>query len=127
MPGLAGIVLHSPLASGQRPRGSPHAVLCMVWGHIPLQGVAATLAQRVFRFCGGFAGMRVMHPTWTMWPSWLDVFSNINLVPKIEAPVLIMHVRLPPCFLLGMSSEQHVLTYPCLRRLAGVKAHPAVG
>ena len=46
--------------------------------------------------------MRVMHPTWTMWPSWLDVFSNISLVPRIEVPVLIMHVRLLACCLCDM-------------------------
>ena len=58
VPGLAGVILHSPLATG----------------------------------------MRVMNPTWTRWPSWLDVFPNIKLISKINAPMLIMHVRpwLPP-------------------------------
>ncbi len=53
VPGLAGVILHSPLATG----------------------------------------MRVMNPTWTRWPSWLDVFPNIKLISKISAPTLIMHVR----------------------------------
>ena len=53
VPGLAGVILHSPLATG----------------------------------------MRVMNPTWTRWPSWLDVFPNIKLISKINAPTLIMHVR----------------------------------
>lgn len=52
VPGLAGVILHSPLATG----------------------------------------MRVMNPTWTRWPSWLDVFPNIKLISKISAPTLIMHV-----------------------------------
>lgn len=37
-------------------------------------------------------GMRVMKPTLTWWPSWLDIFPNIKLISKISAPTLIMHV-----------------------------------
>ena len=55
VPGLAGVILHSPLATG----------------------------------------MRVMNPTWTRWPSWLDIFPNVKLVAKISAPTLIMHVSSP--------------------------------
>jgi hypothetical protein len=41
----------------------------------------------------GCAGMRVMNPTWHYWPTFLDVYPNIRLVPKIDAPLLILHVR----------------------------------
>ena len=41
----------------------------------------------------GSAGMRVMNPTWQYWPTFLDVYPNIRLVTKIEAPLLILHVR----------------------------------
>jgi hypothetical protein len=46
--------------------------------------------------------MRVLYPGWTLWPSWLDVFPNIRLMPSIEAPVLIMHVRSSSLSLPGM-------------------------
>ncbi|EIE24656.1 alpha/beta-hydrolase [Coccomyxa subellipsoidea C-169] len=36
-------------------------------------------------------GMRVMNPTWNYWPTFLDVYPNIRLVPKIAAPLLILH------------------------------------
>lgn len=36
-------------------------------------------------------GMRVMNPTWHYWPTFLDVYPNIRLVTKIEAPLLILH------------------------------------
>ena len=42
------------------------------------------------------AGMRVVNPGWAWWPSWLDVYHNLRLVPKIKAPVLVMHVRALP-------------------------------
>ena len=38
------------------------------------------------------AGMRVLNPGWRHWPSALDIFPNFRLVPKIQCPVLIMHV-----------------------------------
>ena len=38
------------------------------------------------------SGVRVLSPTLRWWPSWADVFPNHTLVPKIKAPVLIMHV-----------------------------------
>ena len=42
-------------------------------------------------------GMRVVNPGWGWWPSWLDVYNNLRLVPRIKAPLLVMHVRsLPP-------------------------------
>ena len=49
----------------------------------------------MFIACGSLhgAGMRVVNPGWGWWPSWLDVYHNLRLVPKIKAPVLVMHVR----------------------------------
>ena len=35
----------------------------------------------------------MVNPGWGWWPSWLDVYHNLRLVPKINAPVLVMHVR----------------------------------
>ncbi len=40
------------------------------------------------------AGMRVLNPNWKWWPSWLDVYPNAQLLPKIKAPVLVIHVSL---------------------------------
>ncbi len=37
-----------------------------------------------------------MNPTWNYWPTFLDVYPNIRLVPKIAAPLLILHVRMKP-------------------------------
>ena len=37
--------------------------------------------------------MRVLNPNWKWWPAWLDVYPNAQLLPKIKAPILIIHVR----------------------------------
>ena len=36
--------------------------------------------------------MRVLNPNWKWWPSWLDVYPNAQLLPKIQSPVLVIHV-----------------------------------
>ena len=36
--------------------------------------------------------MRVLQPGLVWWPSWADVYPNHLLVPKIQCPVLVMHV-----------------------------------
>lgn len=38
-----------------------------------------------------YSGLRVLFPTWSFWPSWLDVYPNHLCVPKIEVPCLILH------------------------------------
>ena len=38
--------------------------------------------------------MRVLRPSLKKWPLWLDIYPNFEFVPKIDAPVLIMHVSL---------------------------------
>ena len=43
-------------------------------------------------------GMQVMKPEWKWWPSALDIYPNQALVAKIDAPVLIMHVRSARCW-----------------------------
>ena len=54
--------------------------------------------------------MRVVNPGWGWWPSWLDVYHNLRLLPKIQAPVLVMHVsRIPkpaPCLLPGKAVRE---------------------
>lgn len=50
-PGLAGVVLHSPLLSG----------------------------------------LRVLYPGLRSWPSWLDVFPNQQLLPQVDALVMVLH------------------------------------
>ena len=34
-----------------------------------------------------------MKPEWKWWPAALDIYPNAGLISKIDAPVLIMHVR----------------------------------
>ncbi len=46
--------------------------------------------------CAWAPGMRVVNPGWGWWPSWLDVYHNLRLLPKIQAPVLVMHVSCSP-------------------------------
>lgn len=50
-PGVAGVVLHSPL----------------------------------------YSGVRVLQPNMKFWPGWLDIFPNHLLVPRITAPLLVLH------------------------------------
>lgn len=38
------------------------------------------------------AGMRVLNPGWSAWPSCLDVFVSSKLMPRVDCPVLVMHV-----------------------------------
>ena len=38
-------------------------------------------------------GMRVLNPGWKLWPACMDVFVNSKLVPQIDCPILVMHVR----------------------------------
>lgn len=40
------------------------------------------------------AGMRVLNPGWSAWPSCLDVFVSSKLMPRVDCPVLVMHVSL---------------------------------
>ncbi|CAD7695612.1 unnamed protein product [Ostreobium quekettii] len=37
------------------------------------------------------SGIRVLYPNLKWWPSWADVYRNYQLMPKVKAPVLIMH------------------------------------
>ena len=39
------------------------------------------------------SGMRVLNPSLKWWPGWADVYQNYQLMPKVQAPVLVMHVR----------------------------------
>ena len=39
------------------------------------------------------SGIRVLNPSLKWWPGWADVYQNYQLMPKVEAPVLVMHVR----------------------------------
>ena len=43
------------------------------------------------------AGMRQLRPGMKYWPAWFDIFPNSELLPRIEAPVCILHVRLAQC------------------------------
>ncbi len=94
VPGLAGVILHSPLATG----------------------------------------MRVMNPTWTRWPSWLDIFPNVKLVAKISAPTLIMHVSSPcstplivvPYCLLALQEMKGVVAHSCCRSTACSSLDPSL-
>ena len=36
--------------------------------------------------------MRVLNPGWSRWPAWADIFPNHKAVPRIEAPLLVIHV-----------------------------------
>lgn len=38
--------------------------------------------------------VRVLKPHVRWWPSWADVYPNHTLAPRIQAPVLVMHVRI---------------------------------
>lgn len=44
------------------------------------------------RFGLSAAGMRVLNPGWSAWPSCLDVFVSSKLMPRVDCPVLVMHV-----------------------------------
>lgn len=37
------------------------------------------------------SGMRVLNPNLKWWPGWADVYQNYQLMPKVKAPVLVMH------------------------------------
>jgi hypothetical protein len=38
------------------------------------------------------SGVRVLNPNLRWWPSFADIYPNHLMVPKIQAPTLIMHV-----------------------------------
>jgi hypothetical protein len=42
------------------------------------------------------SGIRVLNPNLRYWPTWLDVFPNHQLIPKITKPVMVLHVSGPP-------------------------------
>ena len=37
------------------------------------------------------SGFRVLRPDVKRWPVWLDIYPNLEFVPKINCPILIMH------------------------------------
>lgn len=37
----------------------------------------------------------MLNPGWRRWPAALDIFPNHKLAPRIQCPVLVMHVRQP--------------------------------
>lgn len=37
------------------------------------------------------SGMRVLKPSMKKWPVWLDIYPNFEFVPRITAPILVMH------------------------------------
>ncbi|KAI8475436.1 MAG: Alpha/Beta hydrolase protein [Monoraphidium minutum] len=37
------------------------------------------------------SGVRVLQPNVRFWPGWLDIFPNHLLVPRIRAPLLVLH------------------------------------
>jgi len=39
------------------------------------------------------AGMRQLRPGMKYWPAWFDIYPNSQLLPKVAAPVCILHVR----------------------------------
>eukprot|EP00887_Chlorella_sp_A99_P003849 scaffold11.g3849.t1 len=39
----------------------------------------------------GQSGMRVLNPGWSKWPSFLDIFPNHKLVPRIRSRLLVVH------------------------------------
>ena len=38
--------------------------------------------------------MRQLRPGMKYWPAWFDIYPNSELLPRVEAPVCIIHVRL---------------------------------
>jgi hypothetical protein len=93
-PGVAGVVLHSPL----------------------------------------YSGARVLQPNLRYFPGWLDIFPNHLLVPRVTAPLLVLHgtaddvsafiVGLPVCMGSVGVAALLVLVAPCSGGVARGRAPP---
>ena len=67
--------------------------------------------------------MRVLNPGWSAWPSCLDVFVSSKLMPRVDCPVLVMHVSD-----LILSSSRHPGCQHLSRWHSGqCRAHPELG
>ncbi|GAB4814671.1 hypothetical protein N2152v2_001717 [Parachlorella kessleri] len=69
----------------------------VLYGQSVGSGPTSFLAARQHQVAGVvlhspfMSGMRVLNPTWTHWPGWLDIFPNYKWVPRIQSPVLVLH------------------------------------
>ena len=48
------------------------------------------------------SGVRVLHPEWRHWPAWADVYPNQVLMPRVQCPTFVMHVRNAPILMCGV-------------------------
>ena len=62
------------------------------------------------------SGVRTLKPGWTWWPPALDIFPNDRLLPRVAAPVLVMH---------GTADE--VVSFACGAALADAARRPSAG